>query len=124
MYWILDAGDLSLEYCIENNQVVNIPDNSLNMTLFLKFDNCSKLIELIIGDDCFMKVNQFDLDGLNSLQSIKIGDNSFTTEKDRDGDNKCRDFCIKNCNRLKSIEIGQYSFSDYAGQFQLSSIVW
>ena len=70
-----------------------------------------------------MNVNQFDLNGLNSLQSIKIGNNSFTTNKNSGDNNKCRDFCIKNCNQLESIQIGQYSFSDYAGQFQLSSIV-
>ena len=93
------------------------------MTLFLKFDNCSELRELIIGDDCFMNVNQFDLNGLNSLQSIKIGNNSFTTDKNSGGENNCRDFCIKNCNRLESIQIGQYSFSDYARHFQLLSIV-
>ena len=93
------------------------------MIFHLNFNHCSELRELIIGNNCFMNVNQFDLDGLNSLQSIKIGNNSFTTNKNWYGNNKCRDFCIKNCNQLKSIQIGRYSFSDYAGQFQLSSIV-
>ena len=31
-----------------------------------------------IGDDCFGSVHTFEIDGLNRLQTIKIGNNSFT----------------------------------------------
>ena len=102
---------------------MNIPKNSLNVIFCLNCDNCSELEELIIGDFCFFGVEQFDLDGLNSLQSIKIGKNSFFSDIFSNGENKSRHFCIKNCNQLESIEIGQYSFSYYGGDFQLSSIV-
>ena len=113
------------EYNIENNQEVVIPDNSLNMIFHLNVDNCSELKELIIGNDCCMRIGQFDLDGLNSLQSIQIGNNSFTTETNSWDipNNKFRSFSIINCKQLESIQIGSYSFSDYAGQFQLASVI-
>ena len=29
---------------------------------------------LVIGDDCFENVNEFVIDGLNELESVKIGE--------------------------------------------------
>ena len=116
-----------LEYAFENNRVVSIPNNSLNLVLHLDWTKCSNLTELIIGDDCFMNVNQFVLDGLNSLQSINIGDNSFNTQKDVEtsdhvGSYRSRCFSITNCKQLASIQIGRFSFTDYRGEFKLESV--
>ena len=56
------------------------------------------------------------------MKSLKIGNNSFTKKKNRNGDDDSRSFSILNCNELKSIEIGRYSFSDYCGSFELFNL--
>ena len=75
-----------------------------------------------IGNDCFGSVKTFRIDGLNRLKTIKIGNNSFTQKKNRFGDDKSKSFHILNCESLESIEIGQYSFSDFAGEFELKNL--
>ena len=78
-----------------------------------------------IGDDCFLKVNTFRIDGLNELKSLKIGMKSFTQQKDNwksINTDSSLSFHILNCNELKSIEIGRYSFSGYSGSFELNNL--
>ena len=78
-----------------------------------------------IGDDCFLKVNTFRIDGLNHLKSLKIGMKSFTQQKDNwksINTDSSRSFSILNCVELESIEIGRYSFSGYAGSFELKNL--
>ena len=78
-----------------------------------------------IGDDCFLKVNTFRIDGLNELKSLKIGMKSFTQQKDNwetINTDSSRSFHILNCIELKSIEIGRYSFSGYSGSFELRNL--
>ena len=87
----------------------------------------------MIGDDCFGSIQRFEIEGLNRLQRLKIGMNSFTQVKSNDFDNdfdgsilKCRNesksFHILNCKSLKMIEIGQYSFCDFGGEFELRNL--
>ena len=64
----------------------------------------------------------FKIDGLNRLKTIKIGNNSFTQKKYNWGDDQSKSFHILNCESLESIQIGQYSFSDYAGDFELKNL--
>ena len=81
-----------------------------------------------IGDDCFESVQTFQIDGLNRLKTIKIGNNSFTQLKSTDkwdwrkANNQSKSFHILNCESLKFIEIGQYSFSDFGGEFELKNL--
>ena len=75
-----------------------------------------------IGDDCFRSVQTFQIDGLNRLKTIKIGQNSFTQQWNSWGDDKSKSFYILNCESLESIEIGDYSFSDFAGDFELKNL--
>ena len=75
-----------------------------------------------IGNDCFASVKTFRIDGLNRLKTIKIGNNSFTQKKNSNGNIKSKSFHILNCESLESIQIGQYSFSDYAGKFELKNL--
>ena len=75
-----------------------------------------------IGDDSFGSVSTFQIDGLNQLQTIKIGKNSFTHEKNRYGNDESKSFHILNCESLESIEIGEYSFSDFTGDFELKNL--
>ena len=77
---------------------------------------------MVIGNDCFENVELFKIDGLNELKSLKIGINSFTKKKNDFGDDSSRSFHILNCIELESIEIGRYSFSDYAGSFELENL--
>ena len=75
-----------------------------------------------IGDDCFESVQTFQIDGLNRLKTIKIGKNSFTQTKNSWGSKKWKSFHILNCESLESIQIGKWSFSDYAGEFELKNL--
>ena len=64
----------------------------------------------------------FQIDGLNRLKTIKIGSNSFTQEKNGAGNDKSKSFHILNCESLESIQIGEWSFSDFAGDFELKNL--
>ena len=64
----------------------------------------------------------FKIDGLNRLKTIKIGNNSFTHKKNSYGYDASKSFHILNCESLKSIQIGEYSFSDFAGEFELKNL--
>ena len=73
-----------------------------------------------IGDDCFENVKTFQIDGLNRLESLKIGKNSFV--KNSHGIDASKSFHILNCESLESIQIGGESFNDYAGDFELKNL--
>ena len=80
-----------------------------------------------IGDECFISVQTFKIDGLNRLKTIKIGSKSFTQMTSSNWDykkasNKSKSFHILNCESLESIQIGQFSFSDFAGDFELKNL--
>ena len=88
-----------------------------------------------IGNKCFSRVQAFKIDGLNRLKTIKIGNNSFTQVKQEwfnsyhnDDEwnamlnNQSKSFHILNCESLESIQIGRYSFSDFAGEFELKNL--
>ena len=60
-----------------------------------------------------MYVEEVKLIGLNELESVVIGENSFTQHKNGYGNGPNRHFYLKDCLKLKSLKIGRYSFSDY-----------
>ena len=68
---------------------------------------------IVIGHDAFMYVEEVKLIGLSELESVEIGMNSFTKEKNSWGNDPNRHFYLKNCPKLKSLKMGRYSFSDY-----------
>ena len=84
-----------------------------NSTVLLHFTRFTQLKELVIGDDCFMNVDQLNLIGLSKLRSVVIGENSFTKKKNGFGKESNRRFYVKNCPSLRELRIGRYSFSDY-----------
>ena len=101
-----------------------IPDwtcNDIGYTMF-DFSRFTLVKSIEIGNDCFGSVETFQIDGLNRLKSIKIGYNSFTQKKNCGGNNESKSFHILNCESLESIEIGEYSFSDFAGDFELKNL--
>ena len=65
-------------------------------------------------------MNIFNIDGLNELKSLVIGDWSF--RKNGNTNDESRSFHVLNCVELKSIEIGRDSFSDYGGGFELKNL--
>ena len=113
-----------IESLDSNITSISIPNYSMNIENYLifNFSRFNMLEELIIGNNCFANVNEFMIDGLNKLKSLIIRMNSFTKKKSSFGNDPSRSFSILNCNELKSIEIGEYSFSDYAGRFELGNL--
>ena len=113
-----------------NMNVTNliISSNSCNELRGLYLDNYYLLKSIEIGNCCFRNVGTFEIDGLNHLKSIKIGENSFSMvtmtmhEDNYFGDDSSRSFSILNCKKLESIEIGGCSFCDYAGRFELKNL--
>ena len=111
----------SLDSSITSIVLPNWTCNDLEYTVF-DFSRFSKVKSIVIGDYCFLSVQTFKMDGLNRLKMIKIGNNSFTQEKNRNGNDESKSFHILNCESLESIEIGEYSFSDFAGAFELHNL--
>lgn len=75
---------------------------------------------LNVGDLWFSKVHTFNLENMDTLSEIKIGQNSFT---EHPGGYSYDDnsFSVSNCKVLKSIEIGCFSFNSF-NSFQLESL--
>ena len=125
--WVNGIESDTEDYEGDGSEPMNIGMKHLKLT-----DNCVlvdwdvswflNLESIEIGNDCFGSVKTFQIDGLNRLKTIKIGDNSFTQAKKRDGDDSSKSFHIFNCESLESIQIGKYSFSDYGGKFELKNL--
>ena len=92
------------------------PSNSCNNPQFktLTLENYPYLKELVIGDECFGYVNTVRIKDDVLLESITIGKNSFTLNKNSYGENTGRSFTLTNCHNLHSVTIGRFSFSDYS----------
>ena len=99
------------------------PSNTCNSPSLTSFSiqNYPYLESIEVGDDCFMHVQTVLIKNDNSLNSLKIGNNSFTNHKYYHGEDSSRSFSLSNCPQLKSIEMGLFSFSDFSG-FSVSSM--
>ena len=71
------------------------------------------LSELKVGSGCFMCVDKVKWVGMNCLESVEIGNNSFTKHMNDSNNDPNRHFYLRNCPKLKSLKMGRYSFSDY-----------
>ena len=67
---------------------------------------------------CFKHVREFVIDGLESLESVKIGGKCFRIGDEERDDGVCR---ITNCPNLRQLEIGDESFQD-SKSFELSNV--
>ena len=85
-------------------------DRELSVLDLSRFVNLRKMK---VGDKCFERVKEVKLIGLNQLERVVIGKNSFTKKKDSYGWDSSRYFYLKNCERVRELKIGRYSFSDY-----------
>ena len=111
----------SLDSFITSIIIPNWTCNDIDYTIF-DFSRFTLVESIEIGNDCFGSVQTFKIDGLNRLKTIKIGNNSFTQHKSSWVNDKSKSFHILNCESLESIQIGEYSFSDFAGDFELKNL--
>ena len=93
---------------IIDNGVSQLDFTELDLSRFLQ------LKSLAVGEHCFSYVKEVNITGLSELESVKIGMNSFTKEKNSSGNDPNRHFYLKNCPKLKSLKMGHHSFSDYS----------
>ena len=101
---------------------LTISSNCCNDLNALDLNRFEWLRSIEIGDECFESVKTFKIDGLNRLKTIKIGNNSFTQKKNSYGNDESKSFHILNCESLEFIQIGEFSFSDFAGNFELKNL--
>ena len=112
---------ISLDQAVTSIILPNWTCNDRDYTV-LDFSRFSQVESIEIGNDCFESVKTFKIEGLNRLKTIKIGINSFTQKKNSYGNDQSKSFHILNCESLESIQIGEYSFSDFAGDFDLENL--
>ena len=99
---------------------LTVTDNSCNDNNITVVDLSSFkfLRSVVIGLNCFKYVQIFSIVGLNWLESVSIGRDSFGS----DGSLLVgSEFKIVNCPQLKSLSIGGRSFGRYNG-FELSQL--
>ena len=110
-----------------------VSDNSCNDMTQFKLSDYTELESITIGNDCFIKVNAFQIQNLKKLKTLSIGDNSFSSKEcyshtrykiyiDSSKANKPKTFEIVDCESLKSISIGNNSFTDFAGGFKMNNL--
>ena len=120
--WINDEHlrkkvELSEENQLLHNHVEEliVSDNSCNGREWkgVDFSVLVKLRELRVGNECFENVEEVKLVGLDKLERVMIGKNSFTKKKNHYGIDSDRHFSLKNCPKVKELKMDRYSFSDY-----------
>ena len=97
-------------------EVMIVDNNACNEKCFtsLALSVFSNLKVFEVGDYSFAFVDEVKLIGLNQLESVMIGKNSFTKKKNDWAKDSTRHFYLKDCERLTELRIGRYSFSDYS----------
>ena len=99
---------------------LSIGSNSFGNSSIFHLSNLNSFQSLNIGNEMYNGISTFLIEELSSLTTLSIGSNSFTSMKNGFGNDINKSFHILNCTKLESISIGEYSFSDYAGEFELS----
>ena len=121
--WVIDEQLSKRVVLSEENQLLYsrieeliVSNNSCNGEEWNAFDVSfmSKLRLFEVGDECYESVEEVMLTGLNRLESVVIGRNSFTKKKNSWGNDPNRHFYFKNCERVRELKIGCDSFSDYS----------
>ena len=106
----------------EENQLLHnrieeltVSDGSCNGKEWRAFDLSlmPHLKEFIVGGNCFSNVYDVKLMGLNQLERVAIGENSFT-EKSKSNNCISGHFYLKDCERVKELKIGRESFQEYS----------
>ena len=116
MKWIDDC-ELIVTSCIES-LIIDDHFNRPDISSLILNNSLISLKRIVIGDDCFEKVNRFVIDGLNELETIIIGKKSFRLDDIGEG-SKC---LIMNCDQLSEIHIGYQSFYWWYESFELNNL--
>ena len=92
-----------------------IPSNCCNEEEWSVFDVSAlkRLKSIEIGDDCFENVKEVKLIGLNQLERVVVGQNSFTV-KNWTVVMPVHRFCLKRCGNMRELVIGRESFRNYS----------
>ena len=109
MPWYVTSLTVTGNTCNDNNLYV------------VDLSSFKLLRSVVIGSSCFRYVLVFSIEGLNWLESVSIGDRSFTESCSIGSSFEGSHFHIVNCPRLKSLSIGYCSFSRYNG-FELAQL--
>ena len=130
-YNVVQEGMQSNErYFILPNQSINdIPNDVQHLYLcgFRDYDNKKLVLDnnsfiqiksITTGDHCVQHVREFVIDGLESLESVKIGGKCFRIGEEERDDGVCQ---ITNCPNLRQLEIGDNSFEDFKS-FEISNV--
>ncbi|KAK8822720.1 hypothetical protein WA556_001613 [Blastocystis sp. ATCC 50177/Nand II] len=92
-----------------------IPSNCCNEEEWSVFDVSAlkRLKSIEIGDDCFENVKEAKLIGMNQLERVVVGQNSFTV-KNWTVVMPVHRFCLKRCGNMRELVIGRESFRNYS----------
>ncbi|KAM7454305.1 hypothetical protein BLSTO_04939, partial [Blastocystis sp. subtype 1] len=85
------------------------------------FTSYPQLRELSVGPQSFRCVGSLRLDGMVQLESVVIGEGSFTMCSAIPATSTNNAFVISNCPKLKTIAIASNAFMDW-GEFQLKNV--
>ena len=107
----------SIEEFVICNGAMNEKYNEIS-NMKLDLSEFTQLRTISIGNNSFMYVREFLIDGLGSLEKIRIGHGCFSISDEERGDGICR---ITNCPSLCEVVIGKGSFEDYK-QFEISDV--
>ena len=122
-----DINSTECYYLGENQSISDIPSDTPNLIICgygkllqtIDFPNTlHNLKSITIGNACFENVREFVVDGLESLESVKIGEKSFRIGDYARNDGICR---ITNCPNLRHLKIGNWSFEGFKS-FELSNL--
>ena len=73
---------------------------------YLDLSRCASVRRVEVGDHCFRGVEEVKLVGLRELESVVIGNKSFTKGKGS--------FLLKKCPVIRELQIGAESFSSFS----------
>lgn len=84
---------------------------------FLNLSQYKKVVTIEIGKNNFKNVDHFEISGIDTLQTLSIGDYSFY--KNEREDRFFRTCSIVDCKNLRSIKMGVHCFHYYSNRFEL-----
>ena len=92
--------------------------DNVNTTTFYLSSFLTQLQSLTVSNECLTTVRTFELDGLDQLERVEIGERCCRISEEEREDGL---FCITNCPSLHVLKIGKGSFVDFK-QFSLSGV--
>ena len=109
-------SSLEWSHCRGTVDSMIVDNNACNDTDFVLLDltRFASLRVFEVGCYSFSYVKEVKLIGLNQLERVMIGENSFTKHKNDCSYSPNRHFYVKDCERLRELKMGCYSFSDYS----------